>query len=1208
MARDFTVSLILQARNNMGGTLTQVNSQLRSMGSAARSTSNSIQNQNPFKQWAQNAKQAADEIKGAIAGLAGAWAGGKILGGLGELAKQAGDVQMQMVQLGSVYGLNIDDSKLQEINKLSQDLSQKTLFSQKETLGISLELAHAGISRDSLMKVVPEATYLAEVEVGMGKSSSANQTAYNFARMAEDARITNNEAKMAKFADTMSRVINVTHASSESLGEAFKYAMPVVKNLGWNENDVLVASGLAARAGMEGSMAGTHIKDFAERINPYKYLNTKGGQKQLQAMYVAGLIDNVTFERDKKGKLTNKISGFGSAALLQNHDKLKSYEDMIPILAQKHDAYIKKGHGELEWAAEMNKIFGEQGQDFAIISSHKDMFEKLKQQMNVQKSLHQQIATIRGTFLGQSHIAQSQLQTIGLQIGQPLMQWATPALKAFTDGLSKLINVLQNHPVIAKVAAAAALAVGGLLALTSTLLIVPKLLKAAKLFNPLSVLKKSTSATMGQRGVRQMTRNRLASMSVNAARVYVNGSISSSSDRGRRVGGSGRRGAVQREPITYSQRRRFSVSRPPQPPERMTLPQRIRSTLQRRSPIPRTELELERLSSLGRVGKAAGIVGTVASVGLAGYDLYRTAKQSNWKNAISTKGGQVAGSAIGGVAGGAIGSIILPGIGTAIGAYIGSLIGEKIGKASDQSGTTKKVVSAVSGGSTASTKPSAKATPNTMWKSMQNQAKNAFIQVQQYATQKMNALKAGVGMAVLAVGNFFSQLPQKIGYGIGYSVQTMSQLPGKASAFFGQMYTSVSNWVSQTAIRVQTWASGLPGRISAWWGNLPSSASAAWSGLYKTVTDWASRTYNSVLQWFSQLPRKISGVFSSASSWISGTIASLGDKWNQLKNDVMNGYNKGKADASGISYPTHITPSRSAKGTAPYSSHTPKPPSYAPMLKFFANGGFTGGIVNSPHWVDGGRGIAGEAGPEAIIPLSSHRRSRGIELWKQAGYHLGVNMQQIKFYANGGLVNAGRLATTSVVSKATESYTTGQTDWKDAFSGMVDTAKEVTEFIGHASKDILRRAAWPVTAASEMMDIVQAKNKIQTAFESVFNIGGAVAGAHLGAMWGSKFPVNPVLGAAVGGVVGGAVGGIAGRIGTRTVSSAAMAPAPAKPKPANKQFVPRQQAVHHDNRKISIAIHPTNAKEAEEGVEKALMLSPKYIASRGKKKAAWEFG
>ena len=60
------------------------------------------------------------------------------------------------------------------------------------------------------------------------------------------------------------------------------------------------------------------------------------------------------------------------------------------------------------------------------------------------------------------------------------------------------------------------------------------------------------------------------------------------------------------------------------------------------------------------------------------------------------------------------------------------------------------------------------------------------------------------------------------------------------------------------------------------------------------------------------------------------------------------------------------------------------------LFQHNANGSF----VDNPmlSWV-------GEEGPEVIIPLSGHKRDRGLDLWQQAGQALGVTG-----YANGGMV------------------------------------------------------------------------------------------------------------------------------------------------------------------------------------------------------------
>lgn len=59
-----------------------------------------------------------------------------------------------------------------------------------------------------------------------------------------------------------------------------------------------------------------------------------------------------------------------------------------------------------------------------------------------------------------------------------------------------------------------------------------------------------------------------------------------------------------------------------------------------------------------------------------------------------------------------------------------------------------------------------------------------------------------------------------------------------------------------------------------------------------------------------------------------------------------------------------------------------------------------GGVLTRPHM-----GLVAEAGPEAIIPLSSTRRDRGVSLWEQVGRIFGMRAldQSFEAYADGGM-------------------------------------------------------------------------------------------------------------------------------------------------------------------------------------------------------------
>ena len=82
--------------------------------------------------------------------------------------------------------------------------------------------------------------------------------------------------------------------------------------------------------------------------------------------------------------------------------------------------------------------------------------------------------------------------------------------------------------------------------------------------------------------------------------------------------------------------------------------------------------------SLSGVGKALGIVGTLAQVGVGGYEAYQDYKEGDYKSMtgdITGTAGSVGGGIAGAKAGGALGTAILPGIGTGIGIVGGAIIG-----------------------------------------------------------------------------------------------------------------------------------------------------------------------------------------------------------------------------------------------------------------------------------------------------------------------------------------------------------------------------------------------------------------------------------------------------------------------------------------------------------------------------------------------------
>ena len=105
-----------------------------------------------------------------------------------------------------------------------------------------------------------------------------------------------------------------------------------------------------------------------------------------------------------------------------------------------------------------------------------------------------------------------------------------------------------------------------------------------------------------------------------------------------------------------------------------------------------------------------------------------------------------------------------------------------------------------------------------------------------------------------------------------------------------------------------------------------------------------------------------------------------------------------------------------------------------------------GGILSTPHF-----GLVAEDGPEAIIPLGSKRRSRGLDLWRKAGQALGVTA-----YANGGIV--GNVQNGAVASGVSVGGVTVNISVDGGNGSLVETLNSQSDEIKEAITGILYSA------------------------------------------------------------------------------------------------------------------------------------------------------
>jgi SLT domain-containing protein len=542
--------------------------------------------------------------------------------------------------------------------------------------------------------------------------------------------------------------------------------------------------------------------------------------------------------------------------------------------------------------------------------------------------------------------------------------------------------------------------------------------------------------------------------------------------------------------------------------------------------------------------KALGIAGTVAGIGMTGYDLYQASRDDGFKAGVSSTGGSLVGGTAGGILGGVVGSLAGP-IGTAVGAAAGGWVGDKLGSLADSSGVTKSVVdgvvSAAGGikdaaasiggwlgfGKKEEKKPEVKPPPEAKI-TFGNLTPEREKQLQEtFNVFRANVAKDGLKTALTSAVNES---------GVKETVDKIK------NTFVGAWKSTESGNAQQNVQAVgaaaqktagQTQQLGVTTKISN--AGIVQGAGAAGASMLGIGTAVKTATDETKQQLLS-----IQTVTSQSESWGSTIITRISkgmqSKFPELKSTAIG--------AMGIL--NTLTGAGSTK-----SFGTPS------LMKSSGGAAYANGdIITRPHI-----GLVGEAGPEAIIPLSAGRRQRGVKLWERAGAMLGV-----RAYANGGIVGAQPLRTQAYKAKT---YIDDNNDrigygagYAEGIHGSLEMVKRqglkrYTKAMSKASSltdaykirstghqlrrqaakmktfarstKLLGKVVRPVGYAMDGWDILFAgkgKRGRQTAKVAGGIGGGILGGAATGAILGTF--LMPGVGTAVGGAIGGLLGTIGG--------------------------------------------------------------------------------
>ena len=168
------------------------------------------------------------------------------------------------------------DSQMAELTQSAKDWGASTAFSASEVGQAFTYMAQAGWDTSSMLAGIGPILNLAAAD-GLDLATTSDIVTDSLTAFGLTAGDT------AMYADVLATAAAASNTNVHMMGETFKYAAPVAGALGYSVQDVALAVGLMANAGIKGSQAGTALRGVLTRMAK----PTKQSQQAMDALGVS---------------------------------------------------------------------------------------------------------------------------------------------------------------------------------------------------------------------------------------------------------------------------------------------------------------------------------------------------------------------------------------------------------------------------------------------------------------------------------------------------------------------------------------------------------------------------------------------------------------------------------------------------------------------------------------------------------------------------------------------------------------------------------------------------------------------------------------------------------------------------------------------------------------------------------------------------------
>lgn len=358
--------------------------------------------------------------------------------------KTAANFESAMSKVSAISGATGDD--LDALTEKAKEMGESTKFSASESAGAFQYMAMAGWKTEQMLSGIEGIMNLAAAsgEDLATTSDIVTDALTAFGLGAEDS---------AHFADVLAAASSNANTNVSMLGESFKYVAPLAGALGYSAEDIGVALGLMANAGIKAGQAGTSLRSA-----------------------ISGLISP---SKDAVGWMESL-----GISITNEDGTMKSLAEVMDMLREK-----MSGLSEAEQAEAASAMFGERAMSgmLAIVNASAADYDKLTDALADADGTAKNMAdTMNNNLNGQLVLLKSQIEGVAIKLGNILI----PIIKKVVDKISEWVDWFSNlseeqQKLILKIAGIVAvigpllLIVGKIITAVSTLIKIINAIKTA---------------------------------------------------------------------------------------------------------------------------------------------------------------------------------------------------------------------------------------------------------------------------------------------------------------------------------------------------------------------------------------------------------------------------------------------------------------------------------------------------------------------------------------------------------------------------------------------------------------------------------------------------------------------------------------------------------------------------------------------------------